>query len=590
MSGFQSAITINQAIQKIRMNEYLLPAFQREYVWRMDQIEELFDSIVRGYPINSMLFWHVKDESKTAWRFYKFLEYYRERYHTHNEHFNTQSHKDFYAVLDGQQRLTSLYIALFGEYDTHKYRSKWENDDRYFNIRDFYFNLTQSEKPKNENVEYEFLWLDGNTTKEEGIYEDGLGQKWFKCKEIYKYETCKVRSIVKEFKLNEYEEYRLDKFHQAIFEKHLINYYLEEEQNPDKAVNIFVRINSGGTHLGYSDILFSIAIANCNKIDARTEINGLVDRINGEFCFNISKDLILRGFLYLFHNSINFKINSFDKNFIQSVEEKWQSIKNTFIEVFRLLRSFGFEARTLSSNNAVLPILYFIYHKDLTDDIVDSVKQKENRQLIKTWLLRTLIFKVFGRGSDTVLASIRRAFIKDFKQGSNRFFNEGLEYFPLREIEKDAKHQNLDSEYLLHNVMLKQSYSSETFVVLSLLYPDLDYKNNNFHIDHLHPRSAYKEYERMGKKRAEKELDYEHWNFEYYDSLVNLQMLDANENMSKRDKSLEQWVNENCGNDRKGFLDRHLIPDVDLSLENFDEFAEARERLVLDRLVEVLSR
>ncbi len=122
MSGFQPAITINEAMQRIKDNEYLLPAFQREYVWEPWQIEELFDSLMRGYPISSMLFWRVKDEGKTAWRFYTFLKYYRERYHTHNDFFETTNHKDFYAILDGQQRLTSLYIALFGHYDIHRYK------------------------------------------------------------------------------------------------------------------------------------------------------------------------------------------------------------------------------------------------------------------------------------------------------------------------------------------------------------------------------------------------------------------------------------------------------------------------------------
>ena len=588
MAGFQSPITINQAMQKIRENQYLLPAFQREYEWYPEQIEELFDSLMRDYPISSMLFWRVKDESKTAWKFYRFLEYYREWYHTHNDYFNTSNHKDFDAVLDGQQRLTSLYLALFGNYDIHKNYNKWEDDDRYFKICDFYFNLTQSEKPKNENVEYEFLWLDRKITKQKGIHIDKQGQKWFKCKEIYKHDTSRVRKIAKEFELDENEEERLELFHQKIFDKALINYYLEEEQNPDKAVNIFIRINSGGTSLDYSDILFSIAIANWNKIDARTEINNLADRINENF--SISKDLVLKGFLYLFHNSIKFQINSFDKNFIQDIEEKWETIQNAFIETFRLLRSFGFDAKTLLSNNAILPILYFIYHKDLTHSIVDSAKQKENRQLIKKWLLRATIFKAFGGSGDAVLTNTRKAFIRDFKQ-NGIFFDREIEYFPWQEIEKETKYtHNLDREYLQDNIMSYQKNNSEAFAILSLLYPNLDYKNNNFHKDHLHPESAYKEYEKIAKKRAEKEPDYQWKDFKYYNSLVNLQMLDANENMAKQDKSLEQWVDENCGNDRKGFLNKHLIPDVDLSLENFDKFAEEREKLLLDRLIEVLNK
>lgn len=580
MAGFQSPITINEAMQRIKNNEYLLPAFQREYVWEPWQIEELFDSLMRGYPISSMLFWKVKDESKTAWKFYRFLEYYRERYHTHNDYFNTSSHKDFYAILDGQQRLTSLYLALFGNYDIHRSYNKWEDDDRYFKICHFYFNLTQSKKPENENVEYEFLWLDKLETKEQNIYIDKYQQKWFKCQYLYQYDSGRVRKIAREFNLNENEEDRLDLLHQKIFDKNLINFYLEEEQNPDKAVNIFIRINANGEPLDYSDILFSIAIANWNKIDARTEISNLVDKINENF--DISKDLILKGFLYLFHNNIKFQINSFDKDFIESIEAKWEGIKNTFIETFRLLRSFGFEWRTLSSNNAVLPILYFIYHKDLTNSIVDSVKCSENRALIKKWLLRAIILKPFGGSGDAVLSNTRKAFVKNFKQNGS-FFDREIELFPLEEIEKEARYtQLIDEEYLENNIIECRKNSPEAFAVLSLLYPNLDYKNNNFHKDHLHPESAYKEYKKLYKGTNDC------ISFAIYDSLPNLQMLDANENESKSNKSLEQWVNEKCEGNRKEFLKKHLIPDMDLSLSNFNNFFKERKVLIIQRLMKIL--
>ncbi len=559
MAGFQSPITINEAIQRIKNNEYLLPAFQREYVWYPEQVEELFDSLMRGYPISSMLFWEVKDESKGAWKFYKFLDYYRESYHEHNEYFNTQNHKDFKAILDGQQRLTSLYLALFSHYDIHKSYRKWEDDDRFFDICHLYFNLTQSQTPENPNVKYEFLWLGKDETKEQGIYTDKHQQKWFKCGDIYKYETSRVRKLAKEGDLSEEEEERLDLFHQKIFDTPIINFYLESEQNPDKAVNIFIRINSGGEPLDYSDILFSIAIANW-KTDARTEINDLVDRINNELRFDIDKDLILKGFLFLYHNNIKFQINSFDKDFI-------------------LLRKFGLEARTLSSNNAVLPILYFIYHNNLTEQVVDSVTQKQNRELIKTWLLRAIILKPFGGSGDTVLTNMRKAFIKDFKQNNEKYFDEKLELFPLKTIEQEAKYsQKIDKEYLENIIVKVRKNNPEAFAFLSLLFKNFK-EDIQTHIDHLHPISAYK------NKSKEERKEYEYW----ADTLPNLQLLEGGENMSKSDIPLEKWVEKNCENDRNKFLKEHFIPDIDLSLRNFDEFYDERTKLLVQELIKILN-
>lgn len=331
--------------------------------------------------------------------------------------------------------------------------------------------------------------------------------------------------------MSEDEEERLDLFHQKIFDTPIINFYLESEQNPDKAVNIFIRINSGGEPLDYSDILFSIAIANWKILDARTEINDLVDRINNELRFDIDKDLILKGFLFLFHNNIRFQINSFDKNFIESIEQKWENIKDCFIETFRLLRKFGLEARTLSSENAVLPILYFIYHNNLTEQVVDSVTQKQNRELIKTWLLRAIILKPFGGSGDSVLTKMRKAFIKDFKQNNERYFDEKLDLFPLKKIEQEAEYSKVIDEYLDNNIIKVRKNSPEAFAFLSLLFKNFK-EDIQTHIDHLHPISAYKNKSKEERKQYESRAD----------TLPNLQLLEGGENMSKSDMPLEKWV------------------------------------------------
>ena len=74
-SGFATPITIKNAIDEIVRRSYLLPAIQRKFVWGADKVEVLFDSIMRGYPINSFMFWEIKDDHiKTTSNFISFLQ------------------------------------------------------------------------------------------------------------------------------------------------------------------------------------------------------------------------------------------------------------------------------------------------------------------------------------------------------------------------------------------------------------------------------------------------------------------------------------------------------------------------------------
>ena len=73
-SGFKEAITIKEVIDNIYERKYLLPAIQRKFTWSSTQIEMLFDSILRDYPINSFMLWKISsDEIKSNYKFYEFL-------------------------------------------------------------------------------------------------------------------------------------------------------------------------------------------------------------------------------------------------------------------------------------------------------------------------------------------------------------------------------------------------------------------------------------------------------------------------------------------------------------------------------------
>jgi len=123
---------------------------------------------------------------------------------------------------------------------------------------------------------------------------------------------------------------------------------------------------------------------------------------------------------------------------------------------------------------------------------------------------------------------------------------------------------------------------AQAFSILALLYPNLDYKNNSFHKDHLYPKKKWKELRNYyGDKYSDKE----------YNSIINLQMLDANENMSKQDIGLNEWIQkESINKDIQTFLSNHLLPNnIIFNIENFDVFYTKRKELLTTRLMDLLK-
>lgn len=569
MSGFQSPITIGEAMEHIRRHEYLIPAFQREYVWSSSQVERLFDSLMKGYPISSMLFWKVKDEGKTKYRFYEFLRYFIQNHHTHNELFNTSSVNDFYAVLDGQQRLTSLYIGLYGSYAYHRYYHKYENNENNYPTRHLYLNISRLLQEESD-MTYYFNFRDKKETLEKPLIVDNNGEKWFKVGYITTLHSpdYDLGDFVTDNHLERNERKILERLEHVIFTDLLINFYEEDTPNPDIAVNIFVRINSGGTALSFSAILLSLMIAGWKEKDAKIEINHLVDGINAKG-FSISNDFVLKSLLYLYHRDVRFRIQNFTNDFITLIESNWENIRNSIISLFDLMLSFGFNNWTLTSYNATLPILYYIYHLDIYKNFVNGTAYKENRTIVKRWLLKSLVLKTFTGSSDRALSASRKAFTDDI---TKHYISQDFQNFPSDELSKVLSQTTLSTEGY-EELLSTQKDNKFAFSILALLYPNLDYKNNNFHLDHLHPVASFN-------------ATIHDWNI--YNSILNLEMLDANENESKNAKSLEQWVkDETKEGNRKDFLLNHLIPDVDLSINNFQNFIEKRKQLLIQKLQEL---
>lgn len=580
MSQFQMPINIYQAMEYINNNYYLLPAFQREFVWKSEQIEKLFDSLMRGYPTSSMLFWKVEGSTKTKWKFYKFISSYVRDAKDHsitNELYNTSSANDFFAVLDGQQRLTAMRIGIYGSYSYHEPRKSWTYSNSSFPSRHMYLCLSKTGS-NNDACQYFFSFLKDVDTNNTTFWTDDNNQIWFKVGAVIDYHLSgeEISDYFEEIDLNKDQRKIIKRLENTIFTDPSITFYQEDEQNPEKAVRIFTRINSGGTYLSFSDIVFSLMVSNWETKDAKTEINELIKAI-GQKGFDIGKDYIVKAFLYLYHSSVKTEINSFTKDFCKTLEDNWNGINLAILSLFDLLRSFGLTSFNLTSNNATLPILYYLYHKNIYDDFTNKVGYKDERIAIKNWLFSSILRKTFGGQSDSTLQQTRKYFTEDIAKSSI----DADIVFDGDAINKKIKNLASIDDSFFEELFSVQKDNLYAFPVLSLLYPHLDYKNNDFHKDHIHAENLYQFLPEDLKQK---------YPFKVYNSILNLQMLDKNENESKGQKALEEWVSLQCPqpDSREGFLRTHLIPNVNLSLSNFEEFIEKRKELIKKKILEIL--
>lgn len=572
--SFQTPITISEAVENVDSNRFLLPAIQREFVWSSLKIEWLFDSLMRNYPISSFLFWNVEGDTVNGYRFYKFINEYRERYKTHNEEISTDGISSFSAILDGQQRLTSLYLGLKGSYAFKEYRRKWEDTEWSIPTRRLYINFQTKLEEQEDGRIYEFSFLKDGDTNQVDIHKN----KWFRVGKILELKNIsKFNKYVTDNELSEFSIDMLARLQEVIHSDRIINYFLEKEQDLDKALNIFIRINSGGEPLNFSDLLMSIAVANWTKKDARKEIHKLVDSIRDKG-FSISKDLVLKTFLFLYSKDIKFRVTNFSKENAKEFETEWETIRDSILSAFDLVRSFGFTDFTLTSKNSIIPIVYYLYHKQIYKDYTTKIEFKQEREIIKNWLHIVLIKKIFGGQADSILTQIRKTFTSDIKVIKIKL---ELSEFPVNAIFSNIKKDTSVGEEFIEELLFSQKDDQYSFSILSLLYSNLDYRNNNFHKDHIHPASKFNE---LSDDLKEK---YGWWT---YNSICNLQMLDANENMSKNDVDLKNWVTEQTKNiDEVKFLETHLIPNVGLELSNFEEYIEKRKELLMTKLKAILN-
>ncbi|WP_375185900.1 DUF262 domain-containing protein [Pseudoalteromonas sp.] len=606
-----SSLSIKKAIAYIDQNKMYLPALQRKFVWGKGQIELLFDSLMRNYPIGTFLFWKLHKRVAKNYVFYDFLKEYDQRSPFNRQKTGSFTHEEIIGVLDGQQRLSSMYIGFMG---THTTKDRWKRHDNdnaykakslYLNLLSLPFVLDGSKITINEQENFEFKFLteieaksshrikksttDNDVDEFENLYwfkvSDAL--EWdedFDNDEVYEViqsrcsETEQLESVLankKQIKKG------LNTLHSRIFDTNLLSYFEIAKDDLEDILKIFIRVNSGGTVLNKTDLLFSTIVATWD--DGREKIEATQKQINAKGdTFNFGTEFLMRSCLVLTDAPVAYKVNSFKSENVLKIQNEWENISKAIDKCVELLAEFGFNGSLLTSQNAVILIAYYIYKGgDLGKKSIENIRK---------YLIHALLNRIYSSSQESLLSAFRNGIREvdstDGRCDIYRLKMKNFDFEGLLKIKLPSRKTLAIADTDLDSLLMSKK-GSTSFFLLSLLYPQLRYQDQSFDQDHIHPAAGFKKENLLNIGIPEEQ--HQLW-MDYRDTVPNLQLLNDRWNKSKNAKPIKEWLETLEPAIQRSFkVDNYFPHEVSLDFRNFMEFFEKRKIELLNQLNQVLE-
>lgn len=584
-------MTIREAIENIEHNQLLIPEFQRGYVWKAEQVEALFDSILNNYPIGTFLFWDHSNETQSKLAFHEFLEDYNEYdYLIDGKNYGekVKPEQSFQAVIDGQQRLNSLYIGMKGTF-ANCLPHCWRNNKENYPKRSLYLCLEENNQSSKQPPYFRLLTdQEYNNKQKEGVWIaiKTIFQDEYPIKVIYE----RIESL--ENTLQEKKDVYLQqllKLYITIYYDNIINIFTTKIVDTDTILDIFIQVNSKGTRLTKSDLLMSLTVAKWSE--AKDNFKNLIGEIK-QIDYTIDNDFILKTCLVLTsnkNNDISYRIENVAKN-IELFKSNWSKIERSTRTAFELIKELGFTDFTIHTKTPIIPIIYWLFK--IENPLPDLLKEKKNINKITTWLMFAYIYGLFSSHSADTYLNRAKEIINDEPNCSNVFptdkINEKYKEYAKLQLNDDRLKFEMDNEFI--DELLKSQYNtSRASFVLALLYRDTIEKarkdNQLVHQDHLHPAIRFckedREFQNAFPREEDKEFALDKCN---HNSILNLQLLPARINTEKKDRDLETWYSKQYPKP-----ELYIESETSLKLEDFREFIKARKNRITNVLRALLQ-
>lgn len=531
---------------------FWLPNIQRDFVWKEEQIYRLFDSILREYPMGTLLIWRTASDIKRR----KFIDNWGATLKI-SAFYVPEDTKKKCLVLDGQQRLQSLYIGLMGS----------------FSGRELYFDILSGNPTTPDEMKYRFSFELKNEVKFPLVkFKDLIDRNLTK---LDLKRTIKTNS---DLTFSEDDNARIDSNLDLVlrlFTRDLVITYQELDSIDNKylysendIVEIFIRSNSGGTKLEKSDLLFSLLSSSWDDAEKRMEI--LLDQLN-RYGFKFDRDFILKTCLVLLDQGAQYDVSKFRKQGVrESIEKNWDEFSNSIKAVVDFVRATTAiqSDKALSSYLALIPFIYVRHH---FRDEWESAKDKQK------FLITTLLAGSFSVAPDSVIDVL----IKQFREIKG--FDSAVGFDVLRQ-----KNRSIEVH---RDIFFQMGYGSKyIYLIFSLWYKGVNYNplyhGNSLEVDHIFPKSILKSIKIKNPSTGRMIMKYHD---EEINQLANCMLLTQAENGSngKWDKSPLDWLSQQ----KDEYFNLHLIPkDRDLwGIDNFDIFIEERKKLIAKKFAVLIT-
>ena len=567
-----TATTIRATLARIERREIVLPAIQREFVWKPEQICKLFDSLLRGYPIGQLLYWLVRGENLRRWRWYDPVTDWHEKDAKHCPAHGdvTDSGQMLTAVLDGQQRLTALNVGLRGSLAPKLPRYWWDNPGA-FPKRRMHLILDDEVQCLTQG-ETRFRWL----TSEEG---EKAGGAVFPCREVLSFDDANGPADWVEDHLEEAAKgirrearQRLTNLYETVVLKERLAAFEVESNDLHDVVEIFIRTNSGGTRLGHADLLLAMVSAEWPNGDAREAIHGLTDKVQkiGRGFPNIEKDLVLKAALLMCDAPrVDFKVDNFSSETVKEIEKRWKEIDAALTATFDLMAQWGYDGGRLRHTHSPLVIAYWIQQTKCARSIATHPKQDKAVEAMRSWMARSTAKPrgVWSGGNDTFLVALRKVVREDRQKDE----------FPAKALEREMERLGRGIRFTEDEIreVLNLEWGSPSLPAVFNLLGMLSMAQEQEEVDHIWPRSL------LQPKRLEREglppEDVE-WLVSHRDTLANLQPLPQGYNRSKGETGPKAWMMEPWWNSPKNqaLMVRNRLDGIPENTKEARKWLEAR--------------